>query len=95
MEHDQNVFLQWTDGPFIGLRPLFFTILGWVSTHYPEIRAVYNKNKSSSWTEMLLQFQLFMPAYRPFSQLIFCLIYCLDSVVVGDYEQHNEAAMWD
>lgn len=37
-----------------------------------------------------------MIAYRPFSQLIvFCLIYNLDSVAVGDPEQHNEAAMWD
>lgn len=53
------------------------------------------KNKSSSWTKMLLRFQLFMAAYRPFSKLIFCLIYSLDSVGVGNYEQHNKAAMWD
>lgn len=43
----------------------------------------------------LLRFQLFLTAYRPFSQLIFCLIYRLDSVAVGDHEQHNEGAMWD
>lgn len=38
----------------------------------------------------LLRFQLFMTAYRPFSQLIYCQIYRRDSVAVGDHEQHNK-----